>query len=52
MVFFKCEAIRADKLDREQLRQEAEQLSNELADLSQRLFQQSDGDSMVFTVVV
>lgn len=34
MVFFKCEAIRADKLGREQLRQEAETLPNELAELT------------------
>lgn len=52
MVFFKCEAIRADKPDREQLRQEADQLCNELADLSLRLFQQSDGDSMVFAASI
>ena len=48
MVFFKCEAIRADKLDREQLRQEAETLCNELADLTFKLYQDTDGDSMVF----
>ncbi|MBQ3202153.1 MAG: BRCT domain-containing protein [Clostridia bacterium] len=34
MVFFKCEAIRADKVDREQLRLEAETLPNELAELT------------------
>lgn len=52
MVFFKCEAIRAEKLDREQLRQEADCLCEELADLTIKLYQNSDGDSMVFTVSV
>lgn len=52
MVFFKCEAIRADKVDREQLRSEAETLPNELAELTMNLYQDSNGESMVFTASV
>ena len=52
MVFYKCEAHRADKLDREQLRMEAETLSTELADLTLKLYQDSDGESMVFAASV
>lgn len=52
MVFFKCEAIRADKVDREQLRSEAETLPNELAELTMKLYQDSNSESMVFTASV
>lgn len=52
MVFFKCEAHRADKPDREQLRQEAEGLAGELSDLTLKIYQDSDEESMVFTVAV
>ncbi len=52
MVFFKCEATRADKLDREQLRQEAMELPAELAEKTLQLYQHADGESMVFTATV
>ena len=52
MVFFKCEATRCDRPDREQLRQEADSLPAELAELTFQLYQDSDGQSMAFAASV
>ena len=52
MVFFRCIAHRAERADREQLRQEAENLSAELSDLSFKLYQDTEEESLVFTTSV
>lgn len=50
MVFFKCEAVRENALRREELREEMQTLSAQLANRSAQLCRDFDDKSMVFTV--